>query len=200
MPIATLSQRRTARLTLVPGGTKPDDRHGDALLQLPGGVSLLTIGHAPDHVGVTVNSVTWLPGEPAQVLVPIHRAAASLLMLAQCRSFGISVLASHHSNVAARFNGRSRPLARTRFPGDCWHTLVTGSALLCDALAAVDCKLDEIVERPYFAVVVGRVVAVRTRTVAGPLLYWKGDYHGLPHADEDITAQWEPIVKPRNAS
>jgi len=56
--------------------------------------------------------------------------------------------------------------------------------LLADALAAIDCEVEDIVERHSHAIVIGRVldVAVSARTAA--LAYWQGRYVAIDQ-DED---------------
>ena len=56
--------------------------------------------------------------------------------------------------------------------------------LLVGALAAIDCEVEEIVERHSHAIVIGRVldVAVSARTAA--LAYWQGQYVAIDR-DED---------------
>ena len=198
MPIATFAPSKGAHLAAVPAAPRSDIDCRDALGQLAGGVCLLTVGASPDQVGFTVKSVGVLPGEPARVIVPLERAAVAQPMLRRHRSFGVSVLALHHGDLAARFSGSACPVAKTRFAGECWHTMRTGSALLCDALAAVDCELEELIDRHAFALLVGRVVAARARSAGGALVFWRGAYHGLPGRHEDSATQWEPILKSRN--
>ena len=171
----------------------------DAMRQLAGGVSVITVGAAPQRTGFTATSVASLSVEPPRLIVSVNRASSTYAELERCRSFGVNILASHHIDVAARFSGRHGAKGEARFAGECWHTMVTGASLLCDALAAFDCELEEMIERHSHAIVIGRVVATRQRDVGDSLVHWRGDFHALPKVDgESPLIQWEPILKSRN--
>lgn len=171
----------------------------DAMRQLAGGVSIITVGKAPQRTGFTATSVASLSLEPPRLIVSVNRASSSYSELERCRSFGANILASHHVDVAAQFSGRHGAKGEARFAGECWRTMVTGASLLCDALAAFDCELEEMIDRHSHAIVIGRVVATRQRDVGDSLVYWRGDFHGLPKVNsESSLIQWEPILKSRN--
>jgi flavin reductase (DIM6/NTAB) family NADH-FMN oxidoreductase RutF len=77
--------------------------------------------------------------------------------------------------------------------------MVTGAPLLCDALAAFDCELEEVIERHSHAIVIGRVVAARRCGIGDTLVYWRGDYHDLHHrSHKNGPSEWEPILGARN--
>jgi len=63
----------------------------------------------------------------------------------------------------------------------------------------MDCELKELIERHSRAIVVGRVAATRGRGFGDALVYWRGDYHPVPHASaESAVNQWEPTLQSRN--
>lgn len=132
-----------------------------AMRQLAGGVSIVTVGMAPHRTGFTATSVSSLSVDPPRLIVAVNRASSSYSEFERCRCFGINILAGHHAHLAARFGGTGGSKGEQRFVGECWHAMATGASLLCDALAAVDCELEEIIERHSHAIVIGRVVATR---------------------------------------
>jgi flavin reductase (DIM6/NTAB) family NADH-FMN oxidoreductase RutF len=167
--------------------------------QLAGGVSIVTTGTALARTGCTATSVSSLSAELPSLIVSINRSASAYADIGRCGYFGVSILAAHHEALAARFGGSGGLKGEARFAGECWHTLATGASLLCDALAVVDCELEELIERHSHAIAIGRVVAMQTRGVGDALRYWRGDYHCLPLANqEQAAAQWAPILKPRS--
>jgi len=171
----------------------------ETMRQLAGGVSIVTVGAAPQRMGFAATSVASLSADPPLLIVSADRAALSLAELERSRCFGVNVLAEHHWALAARFGGHGGAKGEPCFAGACWHPMVTGASLLCDALAAMDCELEETIERRSHTIVIGRVVAARHRGVGNALVSWRGDYHTLARSgDEQGLAQWEPILGSRN--
>ena len=78
-------------------------------------------------------------------------------------------------------------------------TRASGVPLLAGALAAIDCEVEDIVERHSHAIVIGRVldVAVSARTAA--LAYWQGRYVAIDQ-DEDVAKLAEVSVPARKAA
>jgi flavin reductase (DIM6/NTAB) family NADH-FMN oxidoreductase RutF len=56
---------------------------------------------------------------------------------------------------------------------------VTGAPILVDALAAIDCTIDTIMEWSAHALVIGRVEAVHQPGGALALVYWRRSYLDL---------------------
>jgi flavin reductase (DIM6/NTAB) family NADH-FMN oxidoreductase RutF len=56
--------------------------------------------------------------------------------------------------------------------------------LLVGALAAIDCEVEEIVERHSHAIMIGRVLDLQLSTRTAALAYWQGQYVAIDR-DED---------------
>jgi len=172
--------------------------YGDAIRELAGGVSVITVGTSPRRTGFTASFVVSTSVDPPRLLVSGNRASSWVLELNRCRCFGVNMLAAHHTRIAARFSLRGAN-GEARFAGECWHPIKTGASLLCDALAAFDCELEEIIERHSHAIVIGRVIAARRRCVGDALVYWRGEYHDLRDGGEESQqSAWEPILRSGN--
>jgi flavin reductase (DIM6/NTAB) family NADH-FMN oxidoreductase RutF len=150
-----------------------------AMRELAGGVAVVTVGRDADITGFTATSVTSLSGNPARLLVCVSLAAASWKVLRRLPHFGINLLGDQDREVANRFAGRDGREGSERYAGWRWSPMVTGTLLLDSALAAVDCDVEEMIEKYDHAIVVGRVRATRIRADTYPLVYWHGDYHPL---------------------
>jgi flavin reductase (DIM6/NTAB) family NADH-FMN oxidoreductase RutF len=142
-------------------------------------VSLITTGEGEARTGLTATSVSSLSMEPPSLVVCINRASATLRAMQETRVFGVNFLAAGHRDVADRFAGRGNLSGAARFQGSEWITLVTGAPLLVDALAAIDCSIDTIMEWSTHAVVVGRVEAVHQPGGARALVHWRRGYRDL---------------------
>jgi flavin reductase (DIM6/NTAB) family NADH-FMN oxidoreductase RutF len=147
-----------------------------AMRNLAGGVTVVSTGQGNARAGLTATSVSSLSIDPPSLLVCIGRASTTLSALAANRAFGVNVLAAHHREVAERFSGRGGVCGAQRYAGSDWMTLVTGAPILADALTAIDCTLEELIEWHSHAIVVGRVRSVHVNGGTSPLVYWQGNY------------------------
>ena len=147
-----------------------------AMRQLTGGVSVITAGRGRDISGMTVTSVSSLSVDPPALIVSINREASSWPLVKRYGFFGVNILTSDQIDIADRFTGKGGLKGADRFAGARWMTRASGVPLLVGALAAIDCEVEDVVERHSHAIVIGRVldVAVSARTAA--LAYWQGRY------------------------
>jgi flavin reductase (DIM6/NTAB) family NADH-FMN oxidoreductase RutF len=161
--------------------------HGDfrgAMRQLTGGVSVITAGRAKDISGMTVTSVSSLSVDPPALIVSVNRSASSWPLLKRYGFFGVNILTSDQIDIAERFAGKDGLKGAERFAGAEWVTRASGVPLLVGALAAIDCEVEEIVERHSHAIVIGRVLDLQLSTRTAALAYWQGQYVAIDR-DED---------------
>ena len=168
----------------------------NAMRQLTGGVSVITAGKGRDISGMTVTSVSSLSVEPPALIVSINREASSWPLVKRYGFFGVNILTSDQIDIAERFTGKGGLKGADRFTGARWTTRASGVPLLADALSAIDCEVEDVVERHSHAIVIGRVldVAVSARTAA--LAYWQGRYVAIDQ-DEDAAKLAEVSVPVR---
>jgi flavin reductase (DIM6/NTAB) family NADH-FMN oxidoreductase RutF len=152
-----------------------------AMRMLAGGVSVITVGTGEDRTGLTATSVTSLSASPPRLMTCINKSASAWPILSEYRSFGINLLSAEQTDLANRFAGRGGEKGLQRYEGAEWYTAVSGAPLLVDALAAIDCKVEEVIERHSHAIVIGRIEAVKVTQADIPLIYWSGDYRTITH-------------------
>ena len=171
----------------------------NAMRQLTGGVSVITAGRGRDISGMTVTSVSSLSVDPPALIVSINREASSWPLVRRYGFFGVNILTSDQIDIADRFTGKGGLKGADRFAGAHWMTRASGVPLLVGALAAIDCEVEDIVERHSHAIVIGRVldVAVSERTAA--LAYWQGRYVAIDQ-DEDAAKLAEVSVPVRKSA
>jgi flavin reductase (DIM6/NTAB) family NADH-FMN oxidoreductase RutF len=160
------------------GGTTGENFRS-AMRQLASGVSVITTGRGEERTGLTATSVSSLSMEPPTLVVCINRTSTTLKAMRKNRVFGVNVLAAGHRSVADRFAGRCNLSGAARYQGSEWISLVTGAPLLVDALAAIDCTIETIMEWSTHAVVIGRVEAIHQPGGAQALIYWRQTYLDL---------------------
>lgn len=164
-----------------------------AMRQLTGGVSVITAGRGKDISGMTVTSVSSLSVEPATLIVSINREASSWPLVKRHSFFGVNILASDQIDIAERFTGKGGLKGAARFAGAEWVTRVSGVPLLVGALAAIDCEVEDIIERHSHAIVIGRVLDLQLSTRTAALAYWQGQYVAIDR-DEDAVRLAEVSV------
>lgn len=148
----------------------------DAMRNLAGGVSVLTVGRGADISGMTVTSVSSLSIEPPTLIVSANRQSSSWPKLKRYGSFGVSILSGEQVDVAERFAGKNGVSGVNRFTGAQWMTAATGVPLLVGALATFDCEVEDIVERHSHAIIIGRVLKLNNSERKAALAYWQGQY------------------------
>jgi flavin reductase (DIM6/NTAB) family NADH-FMN oxidoreductase RutF len=171
----------------------------NAMRQLTGGVSVITAGRGRDISGMTVTSVSSLSVDPPSLIVSLNRESSSWPLVKRYGFFGVNILTSDQIDIAERFTGRGGLKGADRFAGARWTTRASGVPLLADALSAIDCEVEDVVERHSHAIVIGRVldVAVSARTAA--LAYWQGRYVAIDQ-DEDAAKLAEVSVPARHVA
>ncbi len=150
----------------------------DAMRLVAGGVSVITAGVGDERTGLTVTSAVSLSLDPPAMIVCVNRNASAAPVIAKQRHFCVNVLAAEHIRVADRFAGRGGVKGALRYAEAEWRELSTGALALEGALAAIDCEVEEMIERHSHFIVIGAVRAVKTR-VGRPLVYSEGRYQEL---------------------
>jgi flavin reductase (DIM6/NTAB) family NADH-FMN oxidoreductase RutF len=156
---------------------------------LAAGVTIVTTVHYGVRSGLTATAVTSLSADPPQVLVCVNRTAGAHDLIHRGSLLCVNVLCHGHKSLAARFAGQNGVFGEGRFDAGRWMTLRTGAPVLADALASFDCVVTERVQASTHTIFIGRVVDVRTRPNARPLVYASGTYARLQSAKRKATAK-----------
>ena len=138
------------------------------------GVTVVTTeGEAGSH-GMTANAVTSLSLDPPLVLIAVDKRAALLEYLVKNRCFAVNILRLDQEDLSRRF--------ATPGPKDFSDlnvtTAVTGSPILADGLAFLDCRVHDILPGGDHDIFVGEIVAGEYQG-GEPLLYFSGRYRSL---------------------
>lgn len=153
-----------------------------AMRLVAGSVSLITCGVGSNKSGLVATSMTSLSADPATVLVCVNRSSSSWPLIEKYGHFGVSALSGYHKAIAEKFSGFNGVQGNRRFDGAEWFTLTTGSYLLEDANVALDCKLVEMIDRGSHSIVIGSIVAERTKIPSSALIYWMNEYRRIDAA------------------
>jgi flavin reductase (DIM6/NTAB) family NADH-FMN oxidoreductase RutF len=169
----------------------------NAMRRLTGGVSVITVGRGRDISGMTVTSVSSLSVDPPSLIVGINRSSSSWPLLKSYGTFGLNILTSDQLDIAERFTGKDGLKGADRFAGAEWITRASGVPLLVGALAAIDCEVEEIVERHSHAIVIGRARDIWLSSRTAALAYWQGQYVAIDRDEDAIKLAEVSVPAPR---
>lgn len=151
----------------------------DAMRRLVGGVSVITAGTGETRTGLTVTSAHSLSVDPPTMLVCVNRSASTWPAIRREGRFCVNILHGRHQHVADRFTGRNGVKGADRYAGARWRQFATGAFGLEDALAVIDCAVEEIIERHSHGIVIGAVQAIHIGAGGEALVYGHGRYRTL---------------------
>jgi flavin reductase (DIM6/NTAB) family NADH-FMN oxidoreductase RutF len=146
-----------------------------ALAMRATGVVVATARGADGPAGFLALSATHVTADPPTMLVSIDKRTAALPAVLQAKHFALNFLPRADQALAEMFGGRGEARGAERFAPERWGTLVTGAPVLNDAVGAIDCALEETIERHGVVIAIGRVVEVVVRE-GEPLLFFRGAY------------------------
>jgi len=153
-----------------------------AMRELAGGVSVITVGSGEDITGFTATSVTSLSTHPPRLLVCVAQSSASWKILQRYPHFVVNLLGQPDRALANRFAGKDGVEGAQRYSGYSWLRMASETLAYADAIAVLDCSVEEMLPRYDHSIIIGSVRAARVRSGACPLIYWNGEYHDLERA------------------
>ena len=139
------------------------------------GVTVVTCQGLAGPEGTTVNAFTSVSLRPPRVLVCLDRRSRTLPPILTADRFAVNVLGREQRELATRLADRTRTPAQ-RFAGIRETTLVTGSPVVPDSLAVIDCLLGQVWPCGDHMLLVGDVVAGSVGRVDEPLLFYEGGF------------------------
>ena len=145
------------------------------------GVSVVTAAGAGGPAGFLGLSTAHVCADPPMMLVSIDKRTSALAAILESRHFAINYLAHDQQAIADAFGGRTDAKGADRFADAGWGQLSTGAPVLTDAAGAIDCMLEEAIERYGVTIAIGRVVDYATST-RNPLVFLRGKYVSVAQA------------------
>ncbi len=137
------------------------------------GVTVITAVHEGQPVGFTFQAFTSVSLDPPLVALCPSRLSSSWPRIRAGGSFCANILAEDQEALCRAFATRGAD----RFHGVGWRpSHVSGSPVLADVLAWVDCRLEAEHEAGDHLIAVARVVDLGLERRALPLLFYRGGY------------------------
>ena len=137
------------------------------------GVTVVTTV-APDGepAGLAVGSFTSVSLDPPLVAFCPSRTSSTWPVIRDAGSFCVNILAEDQEDISRVFASKGAD----KFRGVGWKPSSTGSPILNDVLAWIDCRLETVLDGGDHHVVLGRVVELHVEREDGPLVFYRGGY------------------------
>ena len=166
------------------------DRYRAVLGRFVTGVTVVTtlddaVGTAPPRpFGTTVNSFTSVSLEPPLVLITVGRERSIHPVVRRTGRFAVSILSEGAQGLSDCFSGAPSAIPREAFCGAAWRPSEQGMPFLDDALAWVDCEVEQVIEAGDHTIYLGRVVGLEaSERDDWPLLYFRRRYLRIERAE-----------------
>jgi flavin reductase (DIM6/NTAB) family NADH-FMN oxidoreductase RutF len=142
------------------------------------GSTVVTARSADGPAGFLGLSAAHVCADPPLMLVSIDKRTSALQAILAARHFALNFLPREAAAIADTFGGKGEKKGADRFDTGNWGALKTGAPVLLDAAGAIDCAVEETIERHGVVIVIGRVVAVMDGGDKAPLIHFRGGYLG----------------------
>ncbi len=152
----------------------------DTLRFWSSGVVIVTTQHDGEPAGMTASAFNSLSLDPPQIVICLHKSSYTAQMIEQTGKFAISLLSDDQRNISELFAGRIAVNdISSRFNGLETTTAITGSPILSEAIAWLDCEVAKLHDGDSHWIIIGRVMAAGNSDAHNPLLYYNRGYHQL---------------------
>lgn len=143
------------------------------------GIAIVTGNHNGQTHGLTANSFNAIALSPPTILIALQNQSQTKEIV-QCGGvFGISILESRQISIAQRFAGQI-DADRPRFEGIETFTMSTGSPMIKNACAYLDCKVVRTFNVGNTTVFLGEVIEAKVNgNNHEPLLYLNRKWRNL---------------------
>jgi flavin reductase (DIM6/NTAB) family NADH-FMN oxidoreductase RutF len=142
------------------------------LRRFPTGVTVVTTVLEGHRKGFTANAFSSVSIDPPLVLICVSRQSRTHPLIAEAGTFCVNMLRLEQRELAVRFASHT---AADPFAGLACHPGPTGSPIIDDALAYLDCTLAEEHTAGSHTIFVGAVVTCGFGA-GSPLGYFNADY------------------------
>ena len=136
------------------------------------GIAIVTAMEGTEPVGLTCQSFMSLSLDPPLVAFSPAKSSTSWPRIRQAGAFCVNVLTEAQEDVCRVF----ATTGADKFRGVGWRSGETGSPILDDALAWIDCRIEHEIDAGDHVIVIGRVLELDVSRTGRPLLFYRGGY------------------------
>ena len=136
------------------------------------GVTIITAMDGNEPIGVSANSFSSVSLDPPLVLFCASKVSSTWPKIEAAGKFTVNILNEHQEDICRVFATKGAD----RFSRIGWRPSASGSPILHDALAYVDCTIRDQHDGGDHLIVVGAVEELGVLGDDGPLIFYRGGY------------------------
>lgn len=140
---------------------------------------IIATGVPGNRTGLTATAFCSLSDSPPTVIVCVNHNASAHPLIRETASFSVNLLRDGQTDAALKFSGQTGLKGEARFD-DGWSVGVIGAPVMNAALASLECELVESLDYASHTIFVGLVRGAQFDEDAEPMLYFRGNFIGLP--------------------
>lgn len=152
-----------------------------ALGRFPTGVTIVTSRNGDEVHGTTMNAFCSVSLDPPLILVSVEKSADSHGVIGAGGVFAVNILKADQSDLSTTLSRKGEPFldAAHRLEGIPYTTKVTGSPILPNTQAYLDCVLTQAIDAGDHTIYIGRIEDAGWDDSVQPLVYYRGQYGGF---------------------
>ena len=155
---------------------------------LASGVTIVASAHDGRRSGLTATAVCSLALSPPRILASINVQGHTYEIVSKSRCMSVNLLAESQQRLAERFAEKRAAEDTDRFVHGEWTTRLTGAPILADALAALDCRVTNIIPLDSHAILIGEVADIVFGPHAAPLIHFEAAYTSILAGHREATS------------
>lgn len=154
-----------------------DENWMEAMSRMVHGIYILTASHEGEINGMIASWVSQVSHDPLLILIAVHPSRYSHTLIERAGAFALHVIPSDRKDLLKRFKG---PDPAAKFASLRWSRGITGTPLLEDCLAYMDCKVHTTMTPGNHSLFIGQVLDARVLSAGRPMntLDYEGVYRG----------------------
>jgi 3-hydroxy-9,10-secoandrosta-1,3,5(10)-triene-9,17-dione monooxygenase reductase component len=156
-----------------------DSSHKEELRQIMGryatGAAIVTASHDGQPYGLAVNSLTSVSLDPPLVLFCPAKRSETWPSIEAAGHFAVNILGDGQEDLCRLFSRKGAD----RFAEVAWSPSTSGSPVLDDVIAYLECRIDAVHDAGDHFITVGEVLSLGVKQEAAPLVFYNGAYHQL---------------------
>ncbi len=149
-----------------------------ALSHFASGVTIIGYSEEQEMGGLTVTGFSSLSLNPPLVLITINKTASSNEKIIKTNAFSVNILSSEQETISNQFASKDSNKHELILNSG-YSVKETGSPILKNCVANLDCKVENIYDGGDHSIIIGRVLSTFTDATKRPLLYFDRSYYKI---------------------